>query len=1462
MGAASNTYTGAQERIITNNAKTVSSQNDFNDSMVTSRGAMRQTAQEMTNYIARAAGMFISTVGLSQAVQESVGMHEALADQEEKVAEAQQHLNDLINSGTASTREITSAKNALAKAERGETVIARNAAFAYSDQLYFVALLGVELISVLIPAYKRLKDAQSAAAASGIPFWTKMNTNIKETSANFKKGFSSEALLGSAGAFSILWDLIGGKKAKGATKVIEEFGEATIKGKPKMDSFLLSGKGVTDALGRMGVEAGKTAPLLTRLGATAAKALGIISGPIGWAITAVAVGLEAYATNAGGARDATNALGVAVGNYLQVFKPFGEVLVGIAGKLGLTGESADQVAVHFEKAAQGFGNMSTLWNNTVADLISSTDKFEQAVGTAFDSIGQSTSKIQADFNNQVSLMQQGWNRFWSAIATQDYSAAVDEIVNAFVSIPSILGTIVGDVNQLFGSIGTSIGAFVTDMSVKFVRWQQEVSPIIQSTLQGIVKFFVDSFTNIVGIVGEIGARAGAAFMQGLESWGNIIGNAIEQWKIAFTKGAETIGNAIIGGLSWVGGEILKILDPSTWVGEAFAETNSKSTVDSWVKTNITDPINKFITNITVTAGEIWTQIESTAGNVTGQVMTWINTNIVDPIDSFIENITVTADKIWSQIVSGAGNIMGQVMTWVNGNIVDPINRLPANILEMGGQIVQRILNGDYINQIITWATNVASQIGAEVLKALKPLTDPINKLFPGLGKMASGLGLGGTASTGGMSQEQIDKANAERTKQEASMGITPENRNQSFFEYGTGQLFGGQTIPSAYGAEGQRGGYMNASGELITPSSTRNLSVKPGSPADPNTQRNIAPQANKQSPLSGTTTTGLGLGSGAGASGAAGILAAQKTAKDLYKAPTGPTVVDLGQTKTQAQLTPPPPTPEEQELARQNARNLGLAQKKTDAGQLKGLDEKTLKSLGETPEDRTGSIADLIGKYYELIDAEKMEAGQLIQFDELYSGLRGELKTTEDGIVAMDAALKTEGYSRGLVQKGINDQKIKYQELQAGILSNIGVIGQYNSQLESQQFMNDNVTAGMQAQQIAFNDQTVAIAQNQGALQAYAGELASGRLQSNAFTEGMQAQEQSFYDTIIASEQAQGSYTKLNEQLGQGLIQNAAWNKGLAEGRLEMANQTLAIEEAKGSLTAYQEGIASGVAEQNAFNMAIFETNRAVAEDFVALSSAKGALQEYTHLIEQGIPQYNAYNKAVLDQRMAFQEVAVEIAALKGTTDEFFAGMKEAANVQNMISKAFEEGRASIQGFAEDLYTAGAASAGALTQLDAFATTLGYDLPNSFKLTEDSAKGLVSAFSGIPGVINQLASESAAAGRGLLDGVVGAVQEGGKEVNEELDKLEEELGTNFPESVKDALENSAMTTAMADGMTKMIDLGQEALRKGADRLEVKEMVDEKAQEYMDAWEENSIPMNESTATIFDSIRESYIKRSG
>ena len=78
--AGANEYSSTGKKVVTTNEQISASNSQLNSTMNLSRGAMKAGAQEMTNYISRAAGMFISVVGLSQAVQESVGMQDASAE--------------------------------------------------------------------------------------------------------------------------------------------------------------------------------------------------------------------------------------------------------------------------------------------------------------------------------------------------------------------------------------------------------------------------------------------------------------------------------------------------------------------------------------------------------------------------------------------------------------------------------------------------------------------------------------------------------------------------------------------------------------------------------------------------------------------------------------------------------------------------------------------------------------------------------------------------------------------------------------------------------------------------------------------------------------------------------------------------------------------------------------------------------------------------------------------------------------------------------------------------------------------------------------------------------------------------------------------------------------------------------------------------------------------------------------
>ena len=864
------------------------------------------------------------------------------------------------------------------------------------------------------------------------------------------------------------------------------------------EKFVASVKGIAPGMAT-------AIPVSSRFGialGTVARGL-LVASPV---IAAVTAGIAAYATNAFGARDAANEFGASLGNTLQIFKPFGELLVGIAGKLGLTGESADQVAIHFEKAGQGFANMSTLWHNTIQGLITSSDEFSQKVGQNLLKASTAVETMSSDFVKQIGMTANAWSTFISQLDRQDYKGAVDSIGMAFAALPGIITTAISEfgdlMDGLWGVVEPALQQFATNAMGILGEIAKRISDKFWSELQA-------AWNNASGLVGLIAAFANN-FNQQLGSAFSQIGSQIQGWiktnitepingfvKLITVKASEIWGQITTGAAAiasqvttWVNGNIVEpinqfIQNISVTASEIWTQISQGASsvigqVTTWVNTNIVDPIDKFIDNISVTAGQIWTQIVQGAGSIASQVMTWVNGNIVEPINKFVANITVTAQSIWAKIVGGAGSIAGTVMTWVNGNIVNPINQLYNNVVDQASSIVQKLLSSDPINQIISWATSVANKIGAEVLKALKPITDPINKLFPGLGDVAKALNLPGSGTgTGGQSAGKIaavaggssggtgtgtgksgqggytidpTKSAAQQTFDQYDQGVKKNiDPNKSALDQTFGSLFG-----TAYGAQQpgiQRVGLGNQQGGTGFTFAQQQAAIK----------KNRAE---------------LGEGTKLGAGGFAGVGAGPK-----------PNLSASGDISGAGSLTPGEIKQKQQQMDMEKARrNASLPEAQLTKKLLpffQGMDKKKQEEIG-FPEAtvgeggktdntaQTNAISDMIFKYKKLIPLEEQQkmtvadlGNKLVALEQIY----GEASTSiEDNKVAQSAlstALGDTAYQQNLVTLGAQDQAGKYQNLQADIFKNVGAIGEYNKQLNDQKFQQDNVTAGMQAQQIS-----------------------------------------------------------------------------------------------------------------------------------------------------------------------------------------------------------------------------------------------------------------------------------------------------------------------------------------------------------------------------------------------------------
>ena len=676
-GAAAAANAAEGRKVVTTNEQIAASATQVGSSMNLSRGAMKAGAQEMTNYISRAAGMFISVVGLTQAVQESVGMQEASTEAQANAAQAHAKYNALLESGTATQKELTKAKEEMAKADRAQTVITRNAAFAYSDQLYFVSLLGVELVSVLIPAYTRLRKAQADALASG----TTLNAldlltgKFKGLGAAISAGFSGTTLVG-----------------------FENFTGKLQKSISPTEKFVASVKGIAPGMAT-------AIPVSSRFGialGTVARGL-LIASPV---IAAVTAGIAAYATNAFGARDAANQFGASIGNTLQIFKPFGELLVGIAGKLGLTGESADQVAIHFEKAGQGFANMSTLWHNTIQGLITSSDEFSQKVGQNLLKASDAVTTMSADFVRQLGMTGDAWSTFIDQLSKKDYKGAVDSIGVAFAALPGIITTAISDFGDLMDGLWGTIQPSLNQLGTNIMGILGELGKRISDKFWSELQNAFNNLTAVGGFFTEIGKRIGDDIWKGLQD---------------ALKNLQTLGDIIVKGFGDISAQI-----------------------QAWVKTNITDPINGFITYIKVTAADIWAQITGGTASVVSAVTAWVNQNIVKPINDLPGQIVEQASAILKAL--GIGITTQDVSNWMTV-IADQLMALPKYIQEQASAIVGALLKGDYNAQILSFVKGVAAQLIDGLAAQLKNIPVVGDALADAVKNGASALGVG---KVGGM----------------------------------------------------------------------------------------------------------------------------------------------------------------------------------------------------------------------------------------------------------------------------------------------------------------------------------------------------------------------------------------------------------------------------------------------------------------------------------------------------------------------------------------------------------------------------------------------------------------------------------------------------------------------------------------------------------------------------------------
>lgn len=624
----------------------------------TGLGYDKDRAQQWIQNIRHISGVGLSFMSLYQAMDSVQGIGEMVALQTEKVKEAQDKENQAIAQFGPNSKQAIQAHDAVAKAQRGLAYESREANFAMHNMLFMVGLIGIELTNSLLPILVKAGAAFKALNAT---------TTVAATGA----AKVSESILSSIPGFNLF--SLGGKKAE---KTVVEMAEKMVGSAPKIGYVGEGLKGVSRTASAaapdiakigeeavnmgagvlMGAEATtkmslgqKIMSAASKVGMVALGGLGVSAGTAaiatiaaGAAAAVAAAGLVLYGTNAFGARDAMNAMGVEIGKVNPVFKMVGDIAVSVAGAIGLTGETAEKTRGHLKNVGEDFNTLSTIWNDVVANMQKSNNIIVKDLGNMASLIGTDLKTMAGHFTTQVGASISTWQKLTDAIEKHDYKAAVDIIGQAFSAIPGIIQQIFVDVDKVFTDFMRGQLAFWKNVGMT-------IASAVQSGLTALATAFKGGLDVLVGIATEVIKRVVTAL--GLDP---VIKN--------ITVGVQTIVktfNGIVTGIQDMGKAIMdKIL------GHAKFDQD----VQAWLNTNIYTPINQLYTHVTDQAAKI---VDGILKSDVGQKVTkWaqdVVAKLMAPFNKIGESIGGGANAIQQ----GIGGLFGGGKPPVTGNGMPP-----------------------------------------------------------------------------------------------------------------------------------------------------------------------------------------------------------------------------------------------------------------------------------------------------------------------------------------------------------------------------------------------------------------------------------------------------------------------------------------------------------------------------------------------------------------------------------------------------------------------------------------------------------------------------------------------------------------------------------------------------------------------------------------------------------------------
>lgn len=390
---------------------------------------------------------------------------------------------------------------------------------------------------------------------------------------------------------------------------------------------------------------------------------------------------------------------------------FGGMLAPIAAVIAIVTVLVGAFVTLWKTNEEFRDNMVGIWNS-----------IKESINNFFDGVVERINALGFDFENITEVIKTVW------FALCDVLAPVFE--GAFNTIAIVLD---GVFNQILSVMDIFIGLFTGN-------WEQ-LGEGVKGVVSGIVETFANLGSNILGVIGDIGAeilnklgfeKAAEGFQNFFDTLSDLFGqipellsSAIDTIVSFFT---ETIPNAFNSAIEAVQGFVDNIIEFFTvTVPEAFStfvnETipNAINSIVQWFEQlpyMIGYAIGELIGYFYLFAANLWTWITTELPLIIEGIIQWfaqLPSRIWEWLTGVVTNVVSWGVEMYNNAVLAASNFVNGAIAWISqlpSRIWAWLISTLSNVISWGANMVSqaRSVAINFVNSFISFITSLPSKV--------------------------------------------------------------------------------------------------------------------------------------------------------------------------------------------------------------------------------------------------------------------------------------------------------------------------------------------------------------------------------------------------------------------------------------------------------------------------------------------------------------------------------------------------------------------------------------------------------------------------------------------------------------------------------------------------------------------------------------------------------------------------------